>query len=193
MIKPYELLARFSADGSVAGVSVRTITTVSGRDYEGDPTPLSGASDPAFAAFAEQFAASAVAERDAAISDRDAALQSVEAVRAELQAEIDRLTTLVPTPVPDGFAAADWPRFRTLILADPAVQRVAAGNPVLWPVVVLYLRELSEIPSRGADIAQLWTIMEQQTPVTTEEVARINAIATECGVPLQMNSDGSIS
>lgn len=88
--RPYELLARFNADGTVAGVSVRTIATVNGRDYESDPTPLAGTGDAAFAAFADQFAAAIVAERDTAI----AALQP-------LQAEIDRLTALIPPPLPE--------------------------------------------------------------------------------------------
>lgn len=92
--RPYELLARFAPDGTIAGVSVRTITTVGGRDYESDPTPLSGATDPAFAAFAEQFSAAVVSERDEAVS-------ALETQRAAMQAEIDRLTALVPAPVAD--------------------------------------------------------------------------------------------
>lgn len=183
--RPYELLARFAADGTVAGVSVRTITTVNGRDYESDPMPLSGAGDSAFAEFADQFSASVVAERDAAVS-------ALETERSTMQAEIDRLTLLVPPPVPDVFLNADWPQFRVRILSDPAVQRVASGNSTAWPLMVLYLAQLSSMPSRGLDIAQLWLFMESQTPVTPEEVTRINAIASECGVPLQMNEDGSI-
>ena len=62
--RPYELLVRFASDGTVAGVHVRTITIVNGKDFEGEPQPLSDATDPAFVAFAEQFAAAAVAERD---------------------------------------------------------------------------------------------------------------------------------
>jgi hypothetical protein len=69
---PYELLARFNKNGTIAGVSVRTITTVNGRDYESDPQPLSGASDPAFAAFASQFSAAVVAERNALAADKTA-------------------------------------------------------------------------------------------------------------------------
>lgn len=88
--RPYELLARFAPDGTVAGVSVRTITTVNGRDFEGDPMPLAGASDPAFTAFADQFTAAIVAERDAAIDAQET-----------LQAEIDRLTALIPPPLPE--------------------------------------------------------------------------------------------
>ncbi len=68
--RPYELLVRFNQAGNVVGVSVRSITTVNGRDYEGDPEPLSGASDPAFTQFAEQFAAAIVAERDQLASDK---------------------------------------------------------------------------------------------------------------------------
>jgi len=83
--RPYELLARFEADGTVAGVSVRTITTVNGRDYESDPTPLAGATDPVFVAFADQFAAAVVAQRDVAV-----------AAQTTLQAEIDRLAALIP-------------------------------------------------------------------------------------------------
>jgi len=179
--RPYELLARFAPDGSIAGVSVRTITTVNGRDFESDPEPLSGANDPAFAAFAEQFSAAVVAERDVLIAEK-----------AALHAEVDRLTLLVPAPVPDAFLSADWARFRNAILSDEAVQRVATGNPTAWPLMVLYLAQLSSQPSRGVDIAQLWTMLEANTPITSDEVERINAIATECGVPLQMNSDGSI-
>lgn len=183
--RPYELLARFAADGTVAGVSVRTITTVNGRDYESDPMPLSGVNDAAFAAFADQFSAAIVSERDEAVT-------ALETQRETMQFEIDRLTALMPPPVPDAFLNADWPQFRVRILSDPAVQRVASENSTAWPLMVLYLAQLSSMPSRGLDIAQLWTFMESLTPVTAEEVTRINAIAAECGVPLQMNEDGSI-
>lgn len=87
-VRPYELLARYAENGTVSGVSVRTITTVNGRDYPDDPTPLSGATDPAFTAFAEQFSADAITARDAALAQV-----------AELTAEVARLTALVPPPV----------------------------------------------------------------------------------------------
>jgi len=73
--RPYELLARFANDGSVAGVSVRTITNANGRDYENDPQPLSGATDPAFVAFAAAFSAAIVAQRDQLVIDK-ASLES---------------------------------------------------------------------------------------------------------------------
>lgn len=83
--RPYELLARFGNDGNVAGVSIRTITTLNGRDYENDPTPLSGTSDPAFVSFAQQFSASVVAERDAS----NAALATITTERDSLQTQLD--------------------------------------------------------------------------------------------------------
>jgi hypothetical protein len=61
---PYELLARFATNGTIAGVSIRYLTTVDGKVYEGDPQPLSGVDDPVFNEFADQFSASVVAERD---------------------------------------------------------------------------------------------------------------------------------
>jgi hypothetical protein len=84
--RPYELLARFAPDGTIGGVSVRTITTVNGREYEDDPQPLSGATDPAFVAFASQFAAAAVAElataREQLASTQAALSAAIEAHKA---------------------------------------------------------------------------------------------------------------
>lgn len=85
MITPYELLARFNKDGSIAGCHVRTITTVDGKDYESDPIPLKDATDPAFVAFATSFSASAVSERDALAIDKN-----------ELQSRLARLITELP-------------------------------------------------------------------------------------------------
>lgn len=118
MKKPYELLARFSPDGTISGVSVRYLTTIDGRDYESDPVPLSNAANPEFAAFADQFAAAAVAERDSLKvtlatltterdslqiqADRVPSLESeISDLRSErdtLTAEVARLTALVPPP-----------------------------------------------------------------------------------------------
>lgn len=117
--RPYELLARFGADGKVSGVSIRTITTVDGRDFESDPRPLDGVDDPAFAGFAKQFGAAVTAERDAltarlatltserdvlqnavnTIPDLTAKLDSLKQSKAELEAEVARLTALVPAPL----------------------------------------------------------------------------------------------
>lgn len=93
--QPYELLARFRPDGTVQGVSTRTLTTLGGRTYESDPVPLSDATDPAFVAFAELFAAGAVAERDAAVSalaTAQADLATATAERDAVKAEVERLT-----------------------------------------------------------------------------------------------------
>ena len=95
MTTPYELLTRFRPDGTVAGVSTRTLTTVGGRTYESDPVPLADSTDPAFTAFASQFSAAAVAERDAAVASLatvTASLTSVTAERDAARAEVVRLT-----------------------------------------------------------------------------------------------------
>lgn len=121
--RPYELFARFASDGTVAGVSVRTITTVGGRDYESDPAPLSGATDPAFTAFAEQFSA-------AAISVRDAALEQV----AALTAEVTRLTALIPPPVDPNTVPATITRTQARLvlhragLLDKVLEVIEAGG-----------------------------------------------------------------
>lgn len=92
--RPYELLARFANDGSVSGVSVRTISTVNGRDYEDDPSPLSGATDPAFIAFAEAFAAQAVSERDQLLTDKAALESQLTAMTAERDAGLVNVASL---------------------------------------------------------------------------------------------------
>ena len=93
--EPYELLVRMPRGKSSGGASVRYLTTVNGRDFEGDPQPLADATDPVFTAFAEQFSAKTVAERDAAVAERDAAQSALATVTAErdaARAEVERLT-----------------------------------------------------------------------------------------------------
>ena len=92
--RPYELLARFGANGSIAGIHVRTITTVDGRDYEGDPVPLASASDPAFAAFASQFSASAVAERDSLKMQLDTKTTELQTAENQLESVTSELAAV---------------------------------------------------------------------------------------------------
>jgi len=102
--RPYELLARFGADGTISGVSTRTITTADGREYENNPVPLAGTSDPAFTAFATQFAASAVAEKETAVANLaakttayDAEVAKVAALEAEKATLLSEKATLTAT------------------------------------------------------------------------------------------------
>lgn len=212
-------LCVLTPDASIKVIQLDEITAIDGVTVRSDQIGAGSISDAKVAALLNAISATTFAELSAekashaetqstlatVTSERDAALAQSESLQAqvdtipdlqsqiaELTAEVARLTALVPPPVPDAFLSADWSGFRNAILSDEAVQRVASGNPTAWPLMVLYLTQLSSTPSRGADIAQLWTIMESHTPVTTEEVARINAIAEECGVPLRMNDDGSI-
>jgi hypothetical protein len=85
--RPYEILVRFAADGSVAGISAKTLTTVDGRAYESDPMPIESTDDPAFSEFAQLFAAAAVTERD-----------ELAAQVSELLAQISTLQSQIPAP-----------------------------------------------------------------------------------------------
>lgn len=93
---PYELLARFATDGTIAGVSVRYLTTINGKVYEGDPQPLASVDDPAFNDFADQFAAEVVAERDELLHDVGAvtkAKEQAETIVSGLTAKVAELTS----------------------------------------------------------------------------------------------------
>lgn len=89
--RPYELLARFRSDGTIAGVSIRTITTLNGKDYESDPMPLADATDPAFVAFTEAFSASVAAEVET--------LRPMQAENETLKARIAELEYAPPVDV----------------------------------------------------------------------------------------------
>lgn len=91
---PYELLVRFSNDGTVSGVSVRYLFMVGNKTIEGDPEPLAGTTDPAFVAFAEQFSAAAVSERDQLGADKAALGGQVETLNSEKSAALAQVATL---------------------------------------------------------------------------------------------------
>lgn len=81
---PYELLARFNNDGTIAGVHVRNLLTVNGKTIELDPVPLDSATDPAFVQFAEAFSAQVVRERDALKADLKAAQSRIAQLESAL-------------------------------------------------------------------------------------------------------------
>jgi hypothetical protein len=151
---PYELLARFNADGSVAGVHVRNLITINGKTIEGDPIPLSSVEDSAFSAFAEVFSASVVAERDA------------------LQAKVQQLTEAIPwdprVMEAKAFVARITPS-EMLSLAGSEDQQVQAIVSMLkhwvandWPIildspemqqVIGYLGQINMVtPARVAEL-----------------------------------------
>jgi hypothetical protein len=90
---PYELLARFATNGTIAGVSVRYLTTINGKVYEGDPQPLASVDDPAFNDFADQFSAAVVAERDELAEQVETLTEAKQAA----EASVDQLTQQVAT------------------------------------------------------------------------------------------------
>jgi hypothetical protein len=143
--KPYELLARFNADGTVAGISVRTITDVNGRDYESDPIPLSAATDPAFIAFAEQFAANAVTERDllaAQVSELTAAKSMLEARVVELEAELATGVDEngVPTVISPLQGRLALKRTGLLESVEAAIVQASGETQIWWEYATLWHR-----------------------------------------------------
>lgn len=100
--RPYELLVRFAETGKVAGASVSSITTVDGKDYQSDPEPLSGTTDPAFVEFAKLFSASVIDELNeakATIRLRDATIAEHESSIRDLTARLESLETIILLPV----------------------------------------------------------------------------------------------
>jgi hypothetical protein len=140
--RPYELLVRFAPDGTIGGCSVRTITTVNGRDFEGDPQPLTGTSDPAFAAFANQFAMTAVAELETARGQ----LATIQAALTAANAKIVELQTALPWNVRVIDATAFVARISQTELLDLAgsadvsrkqiVEMLLAYRANDWPILL---------------------------------------------------------
>lgn len=102
-IRPIKCEIVFSDDGKIAkGAIVFEAEFQDGEFVKMLPIkPLSVSTLAEVKVYADLFAASAMEQVTTITAERDAALQSVETVRAELQAEIDRLTALVPPPVAD--------------------------------------------------------------------------------------------
>lgn len=132
--RPYELLARFDSAGQVAGVSVRTITTLDGKDYEGDPQPLSGATDPAFASFAAAFSASVMAENEAIKTENESLKARIESLLAEVpyNPRIIDATAFYERITKDEFASLS-------VSDDPMLKNIAKTILTYrandWPVV----------------------------------------------------------
>lgn len=155
--RPYELLARFAPDRTVAGVSVKTITTVGGRDYESDPTPLSGATDPAFVEFAEQFAASVVAERDsleAQVTELTAAKATLEARVAELEAELASGVNKngVPTVISPLQGRLAMKRAGLLDAVEAAIVQANGETQIWWEYATLWHRAHSLLNAMAASL-----------------------------------------
>lgn len=145
MIRPYELLARFAPDGTISGVSVRTITTVDGRDYESDPIALSGVTDPAFMEFAEQFAASVVAERDTAVAQ----VATLTAAKTTLEARVEELEAQLASGIDEnGVPTAITPLQGRLALkragllesVESAIVQANGETQIWWEYATLWHR-----------------------------------------------------
>ena len=113
--RPYELLARFDSTGNVAGVSIKSISNVNGKDYELDPVPLAGTADPAFTAFATEFAAGVVTERDALATDKTKLTTDLASMTAEHDALVAEKASLIAA---NAKASADTKTASDKVLAE---------------------------------------------------------------------------
>lgn len=166
--KPYELLARFKPDGTIAGALVRTITTFNGKEHEDDPVPLSGATDPAFTAFAETFAAAVVAERDALLAEKatwQSQIDTLTAEKAALQAQLDALqeSTAVVTAVKGRIALK---RAGLLETVEQAVTTANGETQVWWEYAAEWHRNSPVLEALGHGIG-----------LTDEQIDKLFAVA----------------
>jgi hypothetical protein len=161
---PYELLVRFNPDGTVSGVSVRTLTTVNGRAFESDPQPLAGTKDPAFTAFAEQFSAGVVAERDEALADLAASraeLAPLTTERDALRAEVERLNAELEA-LRNPTDSRGFP-----ILYPSQLRRQLRRSGISLATVAAVIAAIPDEVMRG-DAADLWeysTTFERSNPL----------------------------
>lgn len=129
---PDRLTIVFTPNG--LAMSLSSVVVFGGREYPGDPLPLTGEgltalNDPALTALAESFAAEIAAERDALAAERDeavAAKTAAETERDALQAQLDAITN-----PPDGIFPYQFQRLLTdaqlvaiQLSADPTLIRM---------------------------------------------------------------------
>lgn len=128
---PYELLARFNANGTIAGVHVRNLLNVNGKTIEGDPIPLADATDPAFTQFAEAFAAQVVSERDALqteLTTLQAERDEAVGVKESLEARIAELELLLNPPGPDTSTAEGLKQYLANVRYEHEVSGFNVGD-----------------------------------------------------------------
>lgn len=171
MSKPYELLARFGRDGRIAGVHVRTIDTVGGREYESDPLPLSQfTDDPQWSAFASQFAAAVVAERDALLEQVTALTSERDTLRDEVAALQAKLNALQPQPSDTQV----WPRD---FMQRFTLQELVAIQTSSDPAVILARTHLQTtvglIDTQSAEAKQLLGLIVRAGLISADRAAAI--------------------
>jgi hypothetical protein len=177
----YDLHGRINADGTVA-LEVRDLYTVAGRDFEGDPRPMT-AEDAEAVAFLGEFNAAAVAERDTAVADlavrtteRDEAqalAESRQATITTLQARVTELEAILNPP--DGI----YPyQFQRLLTNEQLLAIVNSGDVVLIRMRTDVQTIVTPMPfSEGSDLRRAVEYLGFVLPelFTPGEVARILA------------------
>ena len=181
--RPYELLARFGTDGTVAGVSIRTITTIDGKDYESEPRPLAGVTDPAFTAFASAFSASVLAEKEALVSAHKTALDAKEAALTTANATIATLETRVASllaELPFNPRIIDASKFYERITKDEFAALSVADDETLRTIaktILAYKTNDWPVVFESTDFQGLIGYLVGTSFLTTERAAQLTADA----------------
>lgn len=183
-IYPYETLIRHVPDG--LGISHATITVVNGREYPGDPLPLTGdgltaLDDPALKALGESFSAAVADERDAlksqvetltaSVADRNAAISEKDATIADLRSQVASYEAVLNPP------DAIYPfEFVSLLTDDQLTAVQLSTDPTLIRLRTQVQTIVTPIPFGDGSplrngVAYLGMVLPDLFP--PEEVARI--------------------
>lgn len=170
---PDRLTVVFTPNGLACSLS--SVTVVNGRDYPGDPLPLTGKgltalNHPDLTALAEAFSTSIAAERDAITLERDTAAEAAATVPT-LQARIEELEALLNPP------DSIWPNeFQRLLTSQQKAAIWNATEPPLTDMAADLFTIVTPMPfGEGSQLQMAVMLLGQLLPelFTPEEVNRI--------------------
>ena len=90
---------------------------------------------------------------------------------------------------------ANWPAFRLGMISSAAYRRIVGHDSdtlALLPMLVSIGFLIDSDPTKAIDFAQIWNLIASIAIPTTEEIGTLNAIASNAGVPFQLNAQGFI-
>ena len=98
------------------------------------------------------------------------------------------VVAFVPSTAPD----PEWNEFRAALYSNAAWMRVLNANPATASVIVASLFQAAQNPSLLMEVTVLWNgaIEGMETPLSTEEINNLNAIAVSNHIPLRLDESG---
>ncbi|MEM9450904.1 MAG: hypothetical protein AAGA75_20560 [Cyanobacteria bacterium P01_E01_bin.6] len=87
-------------------------------------------------------------------------------------------------------ADPDWAAFRTDLYQNPAWQRVLNTNAAIGSSIITALWRIENEPALFAEIKSMWdsSVSSLSTPLSSDEIAALNAIATTNNTPFSLLS-----